>query len=363
MPKISIILPTYNGEKYIRESIESIICQTFRSWELIIVNDCSTDNTKIIINEYAENDSRIKVIDNKRNKKLPTSLNIGFSKANGDYLTWTSDDNIFLPNALYEMNEYLDRNVSDIMVCARYSVINEYGEYLYKSDKYDLERVFVNNCVGACFMYRKEVVNSIGEYNADKFLIEDYDYWLRILFKYGNIGSIDKLLYKYRTHEISLTNTKKKEIKIKLLNLRLEYIEKIIEHLKGRKDLLCEIFYDFKGANMLEKNLENKFLNLIPELRIDCGCMDNCLSVVYGAGEYGKMMYRRYSDIIKCYVDKNKCGLSIYDKKIVPLSMIKELSKKYQILVATNTRNIYSMLETLKKNNINKCTVILSNDI
>ena len=90
--KVSIILPTYNGKKYIRDSIESIINQTYTNWELIIVNDCSTDDTQKIIEEYQQKDKRIIVINNEKNLKLPASLNRGFEEASGEYYTWTSDD-------------------------------------------------------------------------------------------------------------------------------------------------------------------------------------------------------------------------------------------------------------------------------
>lgn len=75
---ISIVLPTYNGSRFLRDSIESVVSQTYEHWELIIVNDCSTDNTLKIAKEYEERDSRIRVISNNINKKLPASLNIGF---------------------------------------------------------------------------------------------------------------------------------------------------------------------------------------------------------------------------------------------------------------------------------------------
>ena len=87
MPKISIVLPTFNGERYLKSSIHSILSQTFPDWELIIVDDCSTDGTADIIKRYAQSDSRIRVIRNEKNQKLPGSLNIGFSVAKGEYLT------------------------------------------------------------------------------------------------------------------------------------------------------------------------------------------------------------------------------------------------------------------------------------
>ena len=84
--------PVYNGANHIADSINSIINQTYQNWELIVVNDCSTDNTLEICSELSEKDSRIRVISNKKNLKLPNTLNAGFDAATGDYYTWTSDD-------------------------------------------------------------------------------------------------------------------------------------------------------------------------------------------------------------------------------------------------------------------------------
>jgi glycosyltransferase involved in cell wall biosynthesis len=86
-PKISVVLPTYNGARFLAESIESVINQTETHWELIIVNDCSTDNTLEIAEKYAKLDSRIRVISNEVNKKLPGALNVGFADARSEYLT------------------------------------------------------------------------------------------------------------------------------------------------------------------------------------------------------------------------------------------------------------------------------------
>ena len=127
-PKISIVLPVYNGRKYIRESIDSILGQSFTDWELIAVDDGSADGTAEILSEYVSRDDRISVIYNPVNQKLPKSLNIGFSRAKGGYLTWTSDDNRYLPDALETMAEYLDKNTDAAIVRSDYYFINESGE-------------------------------------------------------------------------------------------------------------------------------------------------------------------------------------------------------------------------------------------
>ena len=82
-PLISIVLPVYNGEKYLRESIDSILAQTMRDWELIVVDDCSKDATPAILAEYAARDRRIRVLRNEENQRLPRSLNIGFAETRG----------------------------------------------------------------------------------------------------------------------------------------------------------------------------------------------------------------------------------------------------------------------------------------
>src|SRR3989338_10314783 len=104
-PKVSIVLPTYNGARYLRQSIDSCLSQTYKNIELIIVDDCSTDETPDIVHSY--NDPRIRYVRNKTNQRLPRSLNIGFALTTAEYLTWTSDDNEFLPQAIETMLKVL----------------------------------------------------------------------------------------------------------------------------------------------------------------------------------------------------------------------------------------------------------------
>lgn len=209
--KVSIVLPVYNGEKYISESIGSVLNQTYSNWELIIINDCSTDNTLDIVNKYAGSDSRINVFTNDRNLKLPKSLNAGFSHAKGEYYTWTSDDNIFRENAIQTMVEYLDRENDTDMVYCDYSLISSDGEIKSRLNLMDPKYLLIGNIIGACFMYRRSIADSIGEYDTNLFLAEDYDYWVRI-FLNGKLKHINSDLYLYREHEGSLTETKKKYV-------------------------------------------------------------------------------------------------------------------------------------------------------
>src|SRR4051794_26646558 len=105
MPKVSIILPTYNGARHLREALDACLKQSFADFELIVVIDGSTDETKEIMGTYA--DPRLKIVF-QENQGLPRALNSGFAHARGKYWSWTSDDNAFLPTALQVMVDYLD---------------------------------------------------------------------------------------------------------------------------------------------------------------------------------------------------------------------------------------------------------------
>ena len=207
LPLISIVLPTYNGSKYIAQSIESCLQQTHANFELIIVDDCSTDSTPEIIRSYAQKDNRIKAIRNEKNKKLPLSLNTGFEAASGKYFTWTSDDNYYTPTALAEMAKVLESDETYGLVYADYTTIDDDGQVTGTLSFGDVNESMVSwkGC-GACFLYRAGIHHQLKGYDASAFLIEDYDFFIRALtitrFYYLNRHD----LYFYRLHAGSLTS-------------------------------------------------------------------------------------------------------------------------------------------------------------
>ena len=136
---ISIVLPVYNGAEFLNQSIDSIIRQTYTNWELLVLDDCSTDNTPNIVKEYVKKDSRIHYYRNEQNLKLPGNLNKGFSLSKGDYLTWTSDDNMFHDNALEVMYKTITSQKVDL-VYASYNIIDEKGNVVIPfGDLYEVD--------------------------------------------------------------------------------------------------------------------------------------------------------------------------------------------------------------------------------
>ncbi len=205
-PAISIVLPTYNGSKYIRKSIESCLQQTFTDFELIIVNDCSTDNTLAIVQEYAKQDARVRIINNAFNKKLPLSLNAGFEQALGTYFTWTSDDNFYGSDALKTMYHALQDDTSIDLVYTDYYIIDDTGKVIGTRNFGNVNKSF-NQWLGAgaCFLYKREVHRANNGYNPAAFLIEDYDFFCRAFMKFNFKYLPTPEHYYYREHGGSLT--------------------------------------------------------------------------------------------------------------------------------------------------------------
>jgi glycosyltransferase involved in cell wall biosynthesis len=205
-PLISIVLPTYNGSRYLREAIESCLAQTYQNWELILVDDCSTDATPDIIAEYTSRDRRIHSIRHEVNKKLPEALNTGHAAARGEYLTWTSDDNRLLPSAIEEMTRFLEEHPGVGVVYADCVLIDEAGRYMQDFPALPASRLAYMDALGACFLYRRAVYETLGGYDAELFLAEDYDFWLRA-YRQFELAPLHKILYEYRWHNLSLTKS------------------------------------------------------------------------------------------------------------------------------------------------------------
>lgn len=244
MPKVSIVLPCYNGAQLLGQAIESCINQTFKDWELIIVNDCSTDNTLEVANAYAQKDERIHVYTNETNSKLPATLNNGFRRATGEYWTWTSDDNILHPDMLETMVSYLDEHQDVGIVVSDSLTIDMSGNVIggqFIPDDFQSRMIF-ENYVGASFLYRRTEALLIGEYREDLFLVEDYEFFLRMSF-HCKMAHISKTLYYYRDNPQSLTATRQREIRERLAEMRLLYIDRIENLLSDCPQKITKVYY------------------------------------------------------------------------------------------------------------------------
>lgn len=208
-PIISVIMPAYNAEKYLEESIKSILNQTFTNFEFIIINDGSKDNTKKIIDIYKKKDKRIILLNNPKNLGLQVSLNRGLKLAKGKYIARMDSDDISLSNRFQIQINFLDRNKDIFLVGGSAIVINEKGEKVGCFIKDDSPRrikkklLKSNPFIHPSIMFRNEMI-----YYREKFVCsEDYDLYLRLLTDDKNMRSLSNILIKYRIRKDSFVST------------------------------------------------------------------------------------------------------------------------------------------------------------
>ncbi|SFJ09263.1 glycosyltransferase family 2 protein [Olleya namhaensis] len=274
-PLVSIIMPVYNGEKFLEEAIDSCLNQTHTNIELIIVNDCSTDRSLEIATKLQKKDNRIVIINNNKNLKLPASLNVGHKAGKGEYVTWTSDDNIYNLNAIERLLTTLKINKVDL-VYSDISKIDANGKELKEVSFLSFENILFGNFIGSCFLYKMEVFNKNDGYNESLFLVEDYDFWLRASL-HSKFFQLKENLYNYRLHRDSLThsissNNNKNKLFIKNVELMYSSFAKsimlnnheVIARFQTNILIHKEIQFDWIKRN---KNMFFEFLTTLSKLK------------------------------------------------------------------------------------------------
>jgi glycosyltransferase involved in cell wall biosynthesis len=210
MPKVSVLMPMFNSEKYIGMAVESILNQTFKDFELIILNDGSTDNSKKIVESYS--DSRIILIENTQNQGLARTRNRLISEAKGAFLAWLDSDDIALPQRLQIQVDFLEKNPNHALVASWARIIgsnnlptgNFVKSYIPNTDLSAL-LLFVNYIVQSSVMLRRNLLPD-EHYNLDFPPTEDYELWVRIAKKHP-IAILNDILVDYRVHDSNISFT------------------------------------------------------------------------------------------------------------------------------------------------------------
>jgi glycosyltransferase involved in cell wall biosynthesis len=223
-PRVSVVMPTYNQGNFLGEAIDSVLKQTWTDFELIIVNDGSTDQTFNILQDYSIRYPEIRVI-HQQNGKLPRALNTGFQAAKGEFLTWTSSDNRMLPQMIETLLASLLKRPDAGMVFSDWNLIREDGEpfgkvvHTFDFNRYLLMRL---NFINVSFLYRRVCQETIGLYDPDFLYVEDWEYWLRVSRRF-NVFRIPLCLYEFRIHSDSITGDgSAKSQKVSLATLKLQ---------------------------------------------------------------------------------------------------------------------------------------------
>lgn len=228
--KVSIILPTYNGGKYIKRAIESVISQSFSYWELLVIDDGSTDDTESIVREYQQKDSRIIYLKNTENLGIQKTLNIGLKVSKGEYIARIDDDDYWIDNSKLEKQvRFLDFNPEYVLVGTLAVFVDEKEKELlrpvYPETDQEIRKkiIFINFFFHASVMFKKDIIMKIGGYSEAKSstYVDDYDLW----FKIGLLGHIYILpsymiAYTIRNNSICSKNKRSQYFKALILSYK-----------------------------------------------------------------------------------------------------------------------------------------------
>lgn len=280
-PLVSVLVPCYNVEKYVVEAIGSISNQTYKNLEIIAINDCSTDNTGILLQQLADQDPRIKVISNEENLKLIRTLNKGISLCNGDYIARMDADDISLPARIEKEVDFLEKNKDHDIVSTLFYAFrseNPNKKDLHHSPLLDKElRAYILFKSGVCHpavMIRKRVFTELGlKFEPEYLHVEDYALWSEAIYK-TKIANLNEPLLLYRVHQHQVSSlhedlqidNKKKVFKIHCRHLGLpvddDYIDvyaSVAECVPTRSSFVyldkCEQFM----LSLIEINKEKSF--------------------------------------------------------------------------------------------------------
>ena len=259
-PKVTVLMSVYNGGKYLREAIESILNQTFKDFEFLIINDGSTDRTAEILQSY--DDPRIKIINNEKNIGLTKSLNKGLKMARGEYIARMDADDISMPERL---EKELTTITNDKEIGMVTSWIDEISQIVTHSDYSTRVRttnfpeeifytLLFHNCIAhSTVLFNKELVLSLGGYDESYEQSQDYDLWIK-LSRVSKIVKLREVLVRRRSHENTISRTNIQQ-KVNADKIFLKNICKLLS-----EDISPQILLQIRDNNAGIRNLIQSIL-------------------------------------------------------------------------------------------------------
>ena len=239
---VSVVMPVYNGALYLKEAIESVLNQSYSNFELIILNDGSTDSTENIILSFR--DPRIVYIKNPENYKLIKTLNLGFSIARGAYIARMDADDISHPERLRKQVDFLEKHSDYGLVGTGVYLLNtENKKLLYHTDHFSLTFALAFYCpfIHPSVMIRKDVLDGMDVVFDTQYLhAEDYELWTRLAFK-TKMANIPEYLLDYRIHDAQISSQHSDFQTDLALEIRRKYLEKRLKQNVNEFDFIFKL--------------------------------------------------------------------------------------------------------------------------
>lgn len=259
---ISVLLPVYNAEEYIQEAISSILNQTYKEFELIIINDCSTDKSLEIINSFK--DKRIKTFSNKKNLGIVESLNKAISYSSGDFIARMDADDISLPNRLITQLTYILAHNIDVCGSGMFYINRNKLIILFPNSHIELEKILLfYSCLYHPTIFAKTEVFKRLKYEKKYQYAEDYRLWTKFIMNNFKIANFPEKLLGYRFSKQQISNQKKEEQRLISNKISHEYFLYILNKYRNNfkyRIALKKIERNYDDTN---KNLKDLYIYAI----------------------------------------------------------------------------------------------------
>ena len=281
-PEISLIMSVYNGEDYLSEAIDSVLNQSFSDWELVVINDCSTDSTGEILSRYESQDTRIKVYTNEVNLRLPSSLNKALTIAKGKYIARMDADDVCMPERLKKQYEFMEKNPDIALSSCRFMTLKNgvvsSGGCGGKNDADSIKALLLvtNPILHPGIIAKAEIIKELG-YDKNFTCTEDMELWTRFVMAGHRVEILPEYLMIYRLHDKQITETTLEKQRKEVVSVQRNYLSKLIRpmtqeqeefYINGiyfRKDIDVNKFSEFyrwiKSVNNKTKMLDKESLN------------------------------------------------------------------------------------------------------
>jgi glycosyltransferase involved in cell wall biosynthesis len=276
MPKISVIIPTYNRAHLLPDAINSVLKQTYRDFEIIVVDDGSVDNTKEVVEKFS--DKRIEYIKHDRNRGVSAAFNTGIKASQGEYITIVTDDNMLFPQALEKIiqkfRQVTDPNIG--VISGGIAYINEEGKILKSEIFYKTNNIFediLRDTKPFFPFFKKEIFENVGLFDESLSGREDWDMLLKIAKCY-KFEFIPEILLKARVHKGYHLSSKSRislaESNLKVTLRHLDYLQKnpklLSTKLRTAGNLFCQAGDLNQGRSLLKESIKVNPLNLLTYL-------------------------------------------------------------------------------------------------
>ena len=264
-PLITVYIPSHNYGRFLNNAVDSVLRQSYENWELIIINDASTDNTGDVMNLYRGHPQIF--LHNTTGIGLPAVCNFALSQAKGDYIIRLDGDDMFDENILLVLGTYLVQNPNVALVFPDYFLIDDFGEiYAHETRK----RLYKENHMldipphGACTLIRKKILEDVGGYRLDLGVQDGFDLWSRIRDKYKS-ANVNLPLFYYRRHGKNITSNThrilaaRRKIKKDAINEKLKRFSTVTAVIPCRRnyDFVTDLWrHQINGKTLLERDIE-----------------------------------------------------------------------------------------------------------